>query len=661
MQQRLQRKIQEVSSLLVEMGDIPAKAAAAKKGRRRTSQMERASAEQEWRNRQSAAAAVSVEASNEGRLPAIQEDKLYPRRTLENAELVALLEVEQASESPELGPPPVAHFDVADPIAFDAARYEEGGENTHEGLLHPAVEKRRKRRTSALLQDMPTEEEQESQTPAAPPQLLKSGAKRKLDVSELEESSVGVTDEFVFHRRQDLWNNATASGKKASRFTRPPGRENETAESSPQKNATTERKILAPKSTNSPAKRKVMVSEKEGLKDSRDDRRDDRPRPTARRSNNVPLPALLPPPETQSNETNDLPPKTPAVSDMLSPVSTEPSVRTTHQAKEAAILSSVEDVLNGSIGRGGSRRARPAVSYALPNLRDKMRRPGKELVGAVEGIEKHHQARGTSEDRDRDRAARSESVPNTERVKVNIKREKDADQEATRWKELPHSAADNNKEDPTSPLKDKEKAHVNATRLDRDRRRTNYSDELEKAVDQLSIFDGPVSSPAEESAQNKTGSSSTASSSIGSAATTTATKRRTSSTTGTAGGRRHSTQTSSSSAAAAALDPAPQSVDAAAAATDHPSAKSSTSRVQLPRPSSVASMRQASGSTTKDLKRSSSVSSSLRAASIDSKLSDSTNAGASTDTNANANANAGASRSERVSERTSNRRRSMMV
>jgi hypothetical protein len=644
MKERLQQKIQEVSVLLQEMGDIPAKAA--RKGRRRSRQLEEGSAEQDWRNRQSMR--ETAESSSEGRLPAIHEDKLYPRRTLENAELVALRDqealVQEASESPELGPPPVAHFDVADPIAFDSERaLGSDHKAADEGLsLHPAVEKRRKRRTSALLQDMPTEEEPHppSERPAVP-QLLKSGAKRKLDVSELEEPVVvqqqpsGDGDGFVFQRRQDLWNNATAGGKKASRFTRPPGRENETVSQSPQKAGVADRKILAPKSTNSPAKRKVNVSDKPDQKD-----RDERQRPTttnsSRRSHLPPLPMPPPPDAAELQRQNDLPPKTPAVlnDDILSPVSTEPSVHTTHQAKEAAVLSSVEDVLNGSIGRG-SRRARPAVSYALPNLRDKMRRPTKELVGAVEGIEKQ---RGASEDR-----ARSEG-PNTaeDRAKMDFKREKDANGDV-RWKELPLSMS-GKKEEPTSPLKDKERKERDGdnkpqTKIDKDRGR-NYSDELEKAVDQLSIFDGPVSSPMEEPTKKDEIRASTG---------PTATKRRASA---SASARRHSTQPSSSSASSNAL-----ATTSAESVTDHPSTTSSTSgshsRIQLARPSSVASMRHAlaSSGSSKDLKRPSSVSSSLRAASIESSLSGSTTAGMSTATTG----------TERTSERTSNRRRSMMV
>ena len=75
-------------------------------------------------------------------------------------------------------------------------------------------------------------------------------------------------------------------------------------------------------------------------------------------------------------------PKTPAPTeeDLFSPTDTQPSTSkpdVSHDTPPPADLRSATDT-----GRP-SRRPRGAVSYAEPNLRDKMRRPGKELVDAV--------------------------------------------------------------------------------------------------------------------------------------------------------------------------------------------------------------------------------------------------------------------------------------
>lgn len=77
-----------------------------------------------------------------------------------------------------------------------------------------------------------------------------------------------------------------------------------------------------------------------------------------------------------------LPPKTPAVGDILSPPSTEPSTSRpeTKDTPPPGDLSSSDQTGQGA---RPSRRARPQVSYKEPSLSVKMRRPGKELVDAV--------------------------------------------------------------------------------------------------------------------------------------------------------------------------------------------------------------------------------------------------------------------------------------
>ena len=539
--------------------------------------------------------------------------------------------LQQASESPDLGPPPVAHFDVGDVVAFDTAT---GKNKNDEDLaqLPPMLEKRRKRRTSALLQDMPIEKHSEPEKAAH--QLLKSGAKRKLELTELEEPVLEQPtelDDFVFQRKQDIWSNSAAL-KKASRFTRPPGRENDdkTGEKSlhsPQKSAGAERKILAPKSTNSPAKRKVRVAEK--LSSTKDDGEELQTSTTnrhARRSHVQNTPQIhdlnL---ESEQPESKSLPPKTPASQDpdVLSPTSTEPSVRTTHHTREAAISNSVEDVLNGSIGRG-SRRARPAVSYALPNLRDKMRRPTKELVGAVEGLDKNKETTAVSNVRSTstEREGLEDANPAEDLGSISrMKQEKHAS--GGKWKQL--ALTRDKKEEPTSPLRDKERKEKDREKIvvkhDRAREGKRDSDELERAVDRLSIFDPPASSPIDEDKENEPPA--------------TATSRRRNSAAPTT--RRHSVHPSSSSSIA-------QNQSSAITSRPNPS-----SGAHLPRANSAASLRLDPGSgRSKGLRPSNSVSSNL---------------GQGSDTNGPGSTVAATTTASATSstDRAASRRRSMMV
>ncbi|KIV98006.1 hypothetical protein PV10_01700 [Exophiala mesophila] len=635
---RLERKLKEVSDLISEMDGLPEKIS--RRASRRRSALPvvvKSLSEEEYKNRIAMKEALAKERQDpalDGRLPSIQEDKLFPRRTLETAEMMALRDeaaLQDSTESPDLGPPPVAHFEVPDPVKFEAdTRKLSSGDDQDVVQLPSTLEKRRRRRTSALLQDMPRETEQSAQPPESPiGLLLKAGAKRKLDASELEEpivkSSSPVADDFVFQRKQDA-----GSGKKPSRFTRPPGKETEntsaaTTIASPRK-VLEPRKILAPKSTNSPAKRKVSTSEKPiSIKSDADSHPIQPSKPSTTR---VVTRISIPPSSTidpeSKNGADTHPPQTPAPlplplpEDPLSPISTEPSVRATH--KEAAILNSVEDVLNGSIGRG-SRRARAAVSYAEPNLRDKMRRPGRELVGAVEGIEKKEKDNPTN-------SATHSRTTSLERARSGcetldgpvVKQEKRDAGSDTRWRNLPVSTNDNGNgngngnEDPASPLRDKEKKDLAKDRLvipsikdaalpaheTSKHDRTDYGDELEKAVDRLSIFDPPSSSPVakEEDDGNLVSNSKTATPSASAAR-----RRVHSGTSGASLSRRHSMQPASS------------------APVNHATKSDSHSARAFSRPASAASLRaeasasrgtDATSTSGKELKRAASVASNIR-------------------------------------------------
>ncbi len=156
--------------------------------------------QKEWRDRQTIGGIVAGERQlQEGRLPVIVEGKHYPRKTLESLDISRLLEDDDAaSESPELGPPPVAHFDVAEPIGFVATpapgvgtvKSTEAYQDQDDGFkpLPDHLERRRKRRASALLEDMSTLNDSSTEAGYSADQHvdLQSGAKRKLDVREDE-------------------------------------------------------------------------------------------------------------------------------------------------------------------------------------------------------------------------------------------------------------------------------------------------------------------------------------------------------------------------------------------------------------------------------------------------------------------------------------------
>jgi len=140
-------------------------------------------------------------------------------------------------------------------------------------------------------------------------------------------------------------------------------------------------------------------------------------------------------------EMSALPPKTPAGLDLFSPTSTDAS--TSCPPTEGRDTPPPSGLGESSHARGGRRRA--AVSYAEPKLNTKMRRPGKELVGAVEGLSK-----GTAIKIDDSKSEGEKDRPKEIRTVV-IKREPQEDGDSA-WKNMPIAKQN---EDPASPLSKK--------------------------------------------------------------------------------------------------------------------------------------------------------------------------------------------------------------
>ena len=232
-------------------------------------------------------------------------------------------------------------------------------------------------------------------------------------------------------------------------------------------------------------------------------------------------------------DANEVPPKTPAGPELFSPTSTEPSgTRETHLVPEIMPSTSVEDVLGQ--GSRPSRRPRSAVSYAEPNLRDKMRRPTKELVAAVAetAFQKASSVKAEGSRSESEEPTGSGTEKPVTRV-VTVKREDGPG--AAVWKSLPQARLELAADIP-SPLEHRPKSqpaeppsnvlmadrHRTSTPMDTEdaiaRSRTsgnaisalvatnrraklnasesaNVNAGLEKALDKLAIFDGPISSP----------------------------------------------------------------------------------------------------------------------------------------------------------------------
>jgi hypothetical protein len=281
------------------------------------------------------------------------------------------------------------------------------GTNMEEALgLDPVLsvnlEQRRKRKDVAgsLDQKRPSRfEPPPTEETKAPPATLQKGAKRKFhmrDDDEIDTKQVAVVspDDFKYTRKnvddKPQLKESSISEKTTQRVTRELAvARARSKEKTAAGTSTAGRKPLAPKTVNSDVanspKKQTKPPISDGEKpakppilrttDSRPSSRNEDPMPIKPSVELVePIVAIIPEPET------------PAALDIFSPTSSGPST-TRNESRDTPPPA---DLGPGGEGHRPSRRARASVSYAEPNLRDKMRRPTKELVDAVTGEGKGH-------------------------------------------------------------------------------------------------------------------------------------------------------------------------------------------------------------------------------------------------------------------------------
>ncbi|PMD66162.1 uncharacterized protein K444DRAFT_165010 [Hyaloscypha bicolor E] len=388
---QLEAKLLEISALITRLGDEPAAKKKPPRAGKTTGASPNTSPDQKnWKN------ICPLNEAVEGRLPPILENKLFPRRTLERQEILSLVADAEpdASDSPEIGPPPVSQFVDEDPVKIDLPKRTQRDENEELSGLDPALsinlEQRRKRKDSTGSSE--SRRASKVEVPHGVREAagsLKTGAKRKLSVRDDDELTLPVPpsspDGFKYTKvaNEDKAKNKVLpqTEKPAGRITRELAVARGAPREKPAASTATVRKVLAPKSVND--------SPKKGTKS-----------------------LIL---EVQPE------PETPAAPDIFSPSSSQPST-----VRESRDTPPPPDLGPGTEGQRPSRRARPAVSYAEPNLRDKMRRPTKDLIDAVSKDEKAHRGSGVKLE---------EEAPST---MVTIKAEPEADDD---WKRMPAASS----------------------------------------------------------------------------------------------------------------------------------------------------------------------------------------------------------------------------
>ncbi|KAH8811904.1 hypothetical protein F5884DRAFT_294632 [Xylogone sp. PMI_703] len=390
-------KLAEIVALIATLGDEAQRSPRSPRTGKYLRTSPRQSLDQRgWKSASTLSEAI---ATQEGKLPTIVEDKFYPRRTLEQEEIADLIAEVNSADSPEIGSPPVSQFVDEDPVKIDLpVRTRSNDQSNLPNLdlsLSINLEQRKKRKDSIgpttskrPSRFEPTNGSRESSTPA-----LKVGAKRKLSVREDDEredtsKAENSSDEFKYARvntEQKDEENPESIPEKAvnNHLAGDAGMTRGTKARSSTSQSMDNRRILAPKSVNDSPRKIGKTAGQSNTKDIKADISN-----TTKSRSGERKQAVIVPQETAEpivSKVDILPePETPAALDMFSPPFLDPSI----PRAESRDTPPPSELKPGSEGQRPSRRARPAVSYAEPNLRDKMRRPTKELVDAVTGERK---------------------------------------------------------------------------------------------------------------------------------------------------------------------------------------------------------------------------------------------------------------------------------
>ncbi|KAI1093812.1 hypothetical protein F5B19DRAFT_482599 [Rostrohypoxylon terebratum] len=338
-------------------------------------------------------------AAQEGRLAPIWENKPCPRETLTRDEILALRSVvDDNDDSPDLGPPPVSRFVDEDPVKIDlpARRFLTKSDYLPQDKASPEPEARPElppspkvspkvdERKDEVISDATTANvESQNSRPSLPESptnnTVKASLKRKQREEDDEKENAVISkppppsSALVKGEPEKTMN---AKPRSLGRPIKPPTSRKEARDKT--SGSTAPRKPLSAKSSNEYIKSPKKTTKPSGVEEIAKDNS------KAKKTSSL---VEIPPPqspepltvmnvEVETTETETLS----AEPDLAIPDTPEPTPK-----DDVRYTPPPSDISSRGETSRGSRRARAAVSYAEPNLRDKMRRPSKQLLDAVSG------------------------------------------------------------------------------------------------------------------------------------------------------------------------------------------------------------------------------------------------------------------------------------
>ncbi|PLN80870.1 hypothetical protein BDW42DRAFT_169916 [Aspergillus taichungensis] len=373
---KLESKLLELNSLVSDLGALP------RKFHRSSDLPEETGFEKPTVTSKSADGPMNIERNSiidGGKLPVILEDKYYPRQTLDPEELQQMVNNDSdVPDSPALeastAQPDLEHEDLCQEHPEDSVEVAglDVTEEQDEELLPPTLERRKKKKkptsTAGPLHNL---------SPASIPEqngcIANAKSKRKFMMEENEEPEVGSPDDDGFQ-----FSRAASSQRPADEsFSLP------RPQSSPSKHRNQsilgekiqghpKRKMLEPKSVNSnnisPKKRRATDFPKRSYT---------KPLQGDAKSDENQIANEIYAKESKGHRQKD--------TELLyehERCETEPTV-VQDEADSLLQAPSISLDMASNTPARPTRRQRAVVSYAEPNLRDKMRRPTEGLIAAV--------------------------------------------------------------------------------------------------------------------------------------------------------------------------------------------------------------------------------------------------------------------------------------
>ncbi|KLJ08381.1 hypothetical protein EMPG_16187 [Blastomyces silverae] len=395
---KLDAKLAEFGSLIADLGSLPQRRGLAGKSQQRSIGGEFQISPEAARRRSLMKAARQV--TDEGRLPPIVEDKFYPRLTLESEEFADL----EASEGGENDSPDII---VSTPVpqptpnVVDSSADEEPsmifGANENTIQPSPSISNlgaRRRKRDSSLLNRTPRSKVMENKEPEfVPIHISKSGSKRKLSVRDDDEDlmpqDLNDHDDFQYTRLPGSSTYTSRNPDVEPEGT--PTKANADKAESQRMERTTARRALGPKSTNIKQRSSSSTKKNPGAGGWEKEIPKPNPKPPKNRSHDaveksirtVHVPAVE---QTKQDVVDiDLAPEQAPVEKNKDTTSRLPAEWASTNPLETLLEARDTPPLPTAGTSRPPRRSRGSISYAEPNLRDKMRRPTKEFVDAVAG------------------------------------------------------------------------------------------------------------------------------------------------------------------------------------------------------------------------------------------------------------------------------------